>query len=87
MATQLIKVTKKDGKEVNYELTPAAKVAFESHFKTGWRKRLIEDQRESDLWLFAHYLITAKGETTAALDDDFLNQYKDVDFVIDSKNG
>jgi len=87
MATQLIRVTKKDGKEVNYELTPAAKVAFESHFKTGWRKRLIEEQRESDLWWFAHYLITAKGETTASLDDDFLGQYKDVDFVIDSKNG
>jgi hypothetical protein len=87
MATQLIKVTKKDGKEVNYELTPAAKVAFESHFKTGWRKRLIEDQRESDLWWFAHYLITGKSETIVALDDDFLNQYKDVEFVIDSKNG
>ncbi len=87
MAAQLIKVTKKDGKEVSYELTPAAKVAFESHFKTGWRKRLIEDQRDSDLWWFAHYLITAKGETTGALDDDFLNQYKDVEFLIDSKNG
>jgi hypothetical protein len=33
MATQLIKVTKKDGKEVNYELTPAAKVAFESQLR------------------------------------------------------
>jgi hypothetical protein len=87
MATQLIKVTKKDGKEVNYELTPAAKVAFESHFQTGWRKRLIDEFRESDLWWFAHYLMTSKGETTAALDDDFLNQYKDIDFIFDSKNG
>ena len=51
---QLIRVTKKDNKEVDYELTPAAKVAFESHFKVGWRKRLIDEQRESDLWWFAH---------------------------------
>jgi hypothetical protein len=87
MAAQLIKVTKKDGKEVSYELTPAAKVAFESYFKIGWRKRLIDEQRDSDLWWFAHYLMKAKGETTGELDNDFLNQYKDVEFLIDSKNG
>jgi hypothetical protein len=87
MAIQIIRVTKKDNKEVDYELTPAAKVAFESNFKTGWRKRLIDEQRESDLWWFAHYLMTAKGETNKPLDDEFLNSYKDVDFVIDAKNG
>jgi len=87
MAIQLIRVTKKDNKEVDYELTPAAKVAFESHFKVGWRKRLIDEQRESDLWWFAHYLMTAKGEISVPLDDAFLNSYKDVDFVVDPKNG
>ena len=87
MATQQIKVVKKDGKEALYDLTPYAKVAFESHFKMGWRKRLLDEQRDSDLWWFAHYLITAKGETTLPLDDAFLDQYKDVEFVLDLKNG
>jgi len=87
MASQLIRVTKKDGKEVSYELTPAAKVAFESHHKTGWRKRLIEEQMDTDLWWFAHFLIKAKGETTLEMGDEFLSQYSDVEFVIDSKNG
>ena len=67
MASIKIKLTKQDGKEISYELTPSAKVAFESHFKTGWRKRLLEEQKESDLWWFAHYLQLKKGDTNLDL--------------------
>ena len=87
MATQLIKVTKKDGKEVNYELTPAAKVAFESHFKTGWRKRLGELQMESDLWWLAWRLEKDLGKTERAFGDDYINQFIDVDLLYEAKNG
>lgn len=87
MATIQIKVTKKDGKEISYELTPSAKVAFESHFKTGWRKRLLEEQKESDLWWFAHYLQLKKGDTNLEFNDAYIDQFADIDIVFDSKNG
>lgn len=87
MATTCIEITKKDGKKLSYELTPSAKVAFESHFREGWRKRLIEQQMESDLWWFAHFLQTKKGETNLDFGPDYIDQFSDVDLVIDSKNG
>lgn len=82
-----IVITKKDGKQVSYELTPSVKVAFESHFKVGWRKRLNELELESDLWWLAHALEKAAGKTDKDLGDEYINQYQDVDIVVDSKNG
>jgi hypothetical protein len=82
-----IEIVKKDGKKVTYDLTPSVKVAFETEFKTGWRKRLGELQLESDLWWFAHRLEKEAGKTDLAFGDDYINQYLDVDLVYDSKNG
>jgi hypothetical protein len=87
MASVQIKITKKDGKDLFYDLTPSAKVAFESHFQTGWRKRLIEEQKESDLWWFAHYLQMKKGDTSLEFNDAYIDQFAEIDLVFDSKNG
>lgn len=82
-----IEITKKDGKKLSYELTPSVKVAFEAEFKTGWRKRLGEQQLESDLWWFAYALEKAAGKTDKDYGDDYINQYSDVDLIYESKNG
>jgi hypothetical protein len=87
MASTSIELTKKDGKKLIYELTPSAKVAFESHFKSGWRRRLIDEQLESDLWWFAHYLQSKKGDTTLELGEAYTDQFTDIELVVDSKNG
>jgi hypothetical protein len=82
-----IEITKKDGKKVTYELTPSVKVAFEAEFKTGWRKRLSEQQLESDLWWFAYALEKAAGKTDKEYGDEYINQYRDVDLLYEAKNG
>ena len=82
-----IEIVKKDGKKVFYDLTPSAKVAFESEFKVGWRKRLDDLKMESDLWWFAWKLEKDAGKTELPFGDDYINQYLDVDLTYDSKNG
>ena len=82
-----IEIVKKDGKKLTYDLTPSVKVAFESEFKTGWRKRLGELQMESDLWWFAWRLEKDAGKTEMLFGDEYINQYTDVDLVYDPKNG
>jgi len=88
MATTKIKLVKKDGKELLYDLTPSAKVAFEAQHQVGWRRRIIDEQRETDLWWFAHFLQKQVGDTTIAeLNTEWLNQFSDIDLVVDTKNG
>jgi hypothetical protein len=88
MATTKIKLTKKDGGEIEYALTPSAKVAFEAAHQSGWRRRIIDEQRETDLWWFGHYLAKQKGDTKIAdLSNEWLDQYVDVELVVDTKNG
>jgi hypothetical protein len=82
-----IEITKKDGKTITYDLTPSVKVAFEAEFKTGWRKRLAEQQMESDLWWLAWNLEKAASKTDLAYGDDYINQYVDVDLLFEPKNG
>lgn len=88
MASTKIKLVKKDGKELLYDLTPSAKVAFEAQHQVGWRRRIIDEQRETDLWWFAHYLQKQVGDTQIAeLNTEWLNQFSDIDLVVDTKNG
>lgn len=87
MAITKIHIVKKDDKELVYELTPSAKVAFESKHQIGWRKRILDEFRDSDLWWFAWFLQKAKGETTLEFGDEFVDQYRDVYISNDSKNG
>lgn len=88
MATTKIKLTKKDGKELVYDLTPSAKVAFEAQHQVGWRRRIIDEQRETDLWWFGHYLQKQLGETKhPELNSEWLDQFVDIDVVVDTKNG
>ena len=82
-----IKVTKKDGSEVFYDLTVSARVAFESHYEQGWRKRLIELQKETDLWHLVWFIAKSKGQTTLEFNDEFIDQYDDIDLILDAKNG
>ncbi len=87
MAITKIHIVKKDDKELVYELTPSAKVAFESKHQIGWRKRILDEYRDSDLWWFAWFLQKAKGETTLDFGDEYVDQYRDVYISNDSKNG
>lgn len=82
-----IELTKKDGKTVTYDLTPSVKVAFEAEHKTGWRKRLGELQLDSDLFWLAWKLEKDAGKTDLTFDDNWLNQFIDVELLYEPKNG
>ena len=82
-----IKIVKKDGSSALYDLTASARVAFEAHYQQGWRKRLVEQQMERDLWHLAWFLVKAKGQTNLELGDEFIDQYDDIDIILDAKNG
>lgn len=82
-----IKITKKDGQELIYDLTPSVRVAFESHFKAGWRKRLVEFQMDSDLWYLAWLCESKAGKTTSEFGDAYIDQFEDIDIILDAKNG
>lgn len=82
-----IKIVKKDGTEALYDLTASARVAFESHYQQGWRKRLVEQQMERDLWHLAYFLVKAKGQTNLEFGDEFIDQFDDIDIILDGKNG
>jgi len=87
MATLKVEITEKNGKTKEYEITTSARVAFESAHQTAWHTRIVEEQRESDLWWFAHYLSKKAGEHSLPLDDSYLDKYDGIRLVYDEKNG
>jgi len=82
-----IKIDLKEGKSHTLDITPAARCAFESEFKTGFIKRLREEERESDIYWLAHNLMNKKGLTQLEFGDGWLDTVIECELVVDSPNG
>jgi hypothetical protein len=78
-----LKVTRADNSVTEYEITPLIEYAFEQYAKKGFHKALLEDQKQSDIYLLCWESIRRSGETVKPFGEGFLETLKAVE-VLDS---
>ena len=79
-----IKVTRADGEEQLFPITPIIEVSYERWAKQGFGKI----EKATDLYWIAWECIRRSGETVKPFEsDDFLNTLKQVTVVDDNPNG
>lgn len=79
-----IKVTRADGEEQFFPITPIIEVSYERWAKQSFGKI----EKATDIYWLAWECIRRSGETVKLFDsDDFLNTLKQVEVLVDDPNG
>lgn len=82
-----LKITRQDGTEGSYEITPAVEYAFELTHKKSWEKAFREDEKRSDLYWVAWELVRRSGETVKPFGMEFVESIKSVEIIFEDPNG
>ena len=78
-----IKVTRTDGTENEYQISPLVQYGFEVFHKKSFIKAFVEDQKASDLYWVAWECQRRSGETVPMFGEKFIETLANVEVVAD----
>ena len=83
-----LRLTKASGDVSDYDISPALEYSFEQQFKTGFHKRVRDEERQSDIYWLAWEAERRSGSTVVPFGDKYLETLSKVEILdADAPNG
>lgn len=82
-----IKVTRADGSENVFDISPAVEYAFELTQKKSFYKAFRDEEMQSHLYWVAWECVRRSGETVKPFGMDFVESLKSIEVLPDDPNG
>ena len=78
-----LKITRVSGEVDEVKVTPKIEWAFENYAKKGFRKALLEDGKQSDIYWLAWEALRSIGVAVKPFGAEFLDTLENVDILVD----
>jgi hypothetical protein len=78
-----LKVTYTDGRVSEYQVTPAVEYEFETHFKKGFHKAIVEEGMQTYIYYLCWSCSRRAGEAPKPFGDSFMETLKSVEVLDD----